>query len=66
VERSRGGFWSRLDRVDVEIHPEPSAEERAAIEAAVAGLLAGQGENQSSWWRAGLLDAVEEDEPEFS
>jgi hypothetical protein len=51
--------------VDVEIHPEPSAEERAAIEAAVAGLLAGQGENQSSWWRAGLLDAVEDDEPEL-
>jgi hypothetical protein len=51
--------------VVVVIHPEPSAEERAAIEAAVAELLAGQDENHSSWWRAGLLDAVEDDEPEL-
>jgi hypothetical protein len=49
--------------VDVEIHPEPSPEERAAIEAAV-GLLARQGENHSTWWHAGLLDAVEDDELE--
>ena len=60
--QSRGGFWSRLNRVDVEIHPEPSAEERAAIEEAVAELLArAQGEPAGSWWRAGLLDAVEDD-----
>jgi hypothetical protein len=51
--------------VDVEIHPEPSPEERAAIEAAVARLLAGQAENQSAWWHAGLLDATEHDEPEL-
>jgi hypothetical protein len=47
---------------DLEITPEPSAEERAAIEAAIAGLLAGQGENHSAWWHAGLLDAVDDDE----
>jgi hypothetical protein len=51
--------------MDVEIRPEPSAEERAAIEAVVAGLLAGQGETHSVWWHAGLLDAVENDEPEL-
>jgi hypothetical protein len=51
--------------VDVEIHPEPSAEERAAIEMAVAVLLAGRGEDHSPWWHAGLLDAVENDEPEL-
>jgi hypothetical protein len=50
--------------VDVEIHPEPSPEERAAIEAALVGLLARQGENHSAWWHAGLLDAVEDDELE--
>jgi hypothetical protein len=50
--------------VQLEITPEPSAEERAAIEAAVVGLLAGTNGNQSAWWRAGLSDAVEEDEPE--
>ncbi|MGH3017022.1 MAG: hypothetical protein ACRDLU_01450 [Gaiellaceae bacterium] len=48
--------------MDIEIRPEPSPEERAAIEAAVAGLLAGTGENHSAWWHAGLLDAVELDE----
>ena len=36
---SPAGFSSSLNRVDVEINPEPSPEERAAIEAAVAEVL---------------------------
>lgn len=42
--------------MDVEIDPEPSAEERAAIEAAVAELYARGREPRSAWWHAGLLD----------
>ena len=50
---------------DLEIIPEPSPEERAAIEAAVAELRAGSHETRSAWWRAGLFDSVEDDEPEL-
>jgi hypothetical protein len=49
----------------IEITPEPSPEERAAIEAAVAELHAGSHETRSAWWHAGLLDAVDDDEPEL-
>lgn len=48
--------------MDVEIHPEPSLEERAAIEAAVAEVQVGSRGAGSAWWRAGLLDAVEDDD----
>ena len=51
----------------LEISPEPTAEERAAIEAAVAELLDGGQENgvpPGAWWRAGILEATEEsDDP---
>ena len=48
--------------MDVEIHPEPSLEERAAIEEAVAVLFDGRRPTRSAWWRAGLPDAADEDE----
>jgi hypothetical protein len=48
--------------VDVEIHPEPSSVERAAIEAAVAVVAAGMHETRSAWWHAGLIDAVDDDD----
>jgi len=48
--------------VDVEIHPEPSPEERAAIEEAVAVVFDGKRPTRSAWWRAGLPDAADEDE----
>jgi hypothetical protein len=48
--------------MELEITPEPSAEERAAIEAAVAALYAGLRETRSAWWHAGVIDAVEEDD----
>jgi hypothetical protein len=47
---------------ELEITPEPTAEERAAIEAAVAELLDdGQGDEAppGAWWRAGI-EATEE------
>jgi hypothetical protein len=48
--------------VELEITPEPTPEERAAIEAAVASLEDGQRETTTAWWRAGLRDAVAGDE----
>ena len=44
---------------EMEITPEPSPEERAAIEAAVASLLGNHSE-ASAWWRAGVLESTEE------
>jgi hypothetical protein len=50
--------------VTVEITPEPTPEERAALLRALATLngAADQG-GSSAWWRAGILEAVDE-EPE--
>ena len=48
--------------MDVEIHPEPSPDERAAIEAAVAELHAERRETRSAWWDAELADAVDDDD----
>jgi hypothetical protein len=40
--------------VELEIIPEPTDGERAAIERAVAGLLAASEQGTSAWWRAGV------------
>lgn len=48
--------------VELEITPEPAPEERAAIEAALAGLLADEPAGRGAWWQAGVLDP-DEDEP---
>jgi hypothetical protein len=48
----------------LEITPEPTPEERAAIEAVLAPLLADDPEPAGAWWRAGVLDAIEDDEPD--
>jgi hypothetical protein len=53
-------------RPELEITPEPTAEERVAIEAAVAELVDGSGTDalHAEWWLAGILDATDEsDEP---
>jgi hypothetical protein len=44
----------------IEITPEPTPEERAAIEAALEQAEAD--EAQSAWWEAGLRESVEDDE----
>jgi hypothetical protein len=53
--------------VEIEITPEPTPEERTAIEAALARLLDGAvRDGASPWWQAGLRESVlgvaEEDE----
>ena len=49
-------------RPELEITPEPTAEERVAIEAAVARLLDGEQTDASpgAWWQAGIVEATEE------
>ena len=42
------------------IVPEPSAEERAAILAALAKARA-QADSRDDWWRAGVVENLEED-----
>jgi hypothetical protein len=49
-------------RPDIEITPEPSPSERAAIEAAVAAMATEEPTRPSAWWRAGVVDA--DDEPD--
>jgi hypothetical protein len=49
----------------LEITPEPTAEERAAIEAAIARLLDGEQIDAvpGAWWQAGIVEATEESDP---
>jgi hypothetical protein len=49
--------------VQFEITPEPTPEERAALEQALAASVAGHENGASAWWEAGLRESVEE-EPE--
>jgi len=48
--------------VNVEITPEPSPEERAAILAALARLQTDEAHAPGRWWEAGLRENVEDDE----
>ena len=51
--------------MEIEITPEPTPEERAAIEAALTELLAEEAlASRAAWWRAGIGDATDDDEPE--
>ncbi len=43
---------------ELEIVPEPSAEERAAVEAALRALGSRRGGDSSSWWEAGVREGV--------
>ena len=44
----------------LEITPEPSPEERAAIAAALAAPPAGANERCDPWWEAGVREALED------
>jgi hypothetical protein len=50
--------------VELDVHPEPSAEHRAALRAALENLGAGDVDGgRSAWWRLGVeesLEAIEE------
>ncbi len=48
----------------LEIKPEPSPEQRAAIFAAIVQLLAEEPAGLSVWWEAGVREAVEDGEDE--
>jgi hypothetical protein len=41
--------------------PEPSPEEREALEIALGRLLEAAGKPESAWWRRGIEEALEED-----
>ena len=47
--------------MELEITPEPTPEERAAIVAALAELDAEQTRGPGAWWEAGLRENVEDD-----
>ena len=47
--------------MDVEITPEPSAEEREALLRALAGAEL-PGNPESAWWQAGVRESVEGDD----
>jgi hypothetical protein len=48
--------------VEVLIVPDPPEPVRAALEQAVRNAILPQDGRSSAWWRAGLAEAVEEDE----
>lgn len=50
--------------MELEIRPEPSPEEREALERAFARLLAEPEDGRSAWWAAGVRESVSpEEEP---
>ena len=52
-----------LERVRLEIEPEPSEPERRAIEAVLAAALAAEGDHSpGAWWAAGLPGEPDGDE----
>jgi hypothetical protein len=52
-----------LNLMKREIRPEPSPEELEAIEEALARLTAAPADPRSAWWRVGLAELSEEEEP---
>ncbi len=51
--------------MELEITPEPTPDERAAIERALAELAPrdGRADSRSAWWYDGLEEALERDPP---
>jgi hypothetical protein len=49
--------------VELDWRPEPTPEEREALERALERLLAERADPRSAWWREGVLESVS-DEPE--
>lgn len=49
-------------RREIEIIPEPTSEERAAIEAVLAPSVAEPSAERGAWWRAGVADDSADDE----
>jgi len=55
---SAWGHSFRLSGVNVEITPEPTPEERAAILAALEQVRAAEARGPGAWWEAGLRESV--------
>lgn len=51
-------LYSERGMPELEIWPEPSEEEREALEAALAGLLSSGERPVSAWWQAGIEESV--------
>jgi hypothetical protein len=47
--------------VELDWRPEPSPEEREALERALARLLAEHANPRSAWWREGVRESLEDD-----
>jgi hypothetical protein len=62
LSSGRAGRFN-LNGMKREIRPEPSREELEAIEEALARLMATPADPRSAWWRAGLAELSEEEEP---
>ena len=55
----------RLASVELDWRPEPSPEDREALERALARLLAEETDARSAWWREGVRESLEgEGEPD--
>jgi hypothetical protein len=50
--------------VELEISPEPSPEEREALERALARLLVEPDDPRSAWWREGIGENLSDQEAE--
>jgi hypothetical protein len=48
--------------VELEITPDPSPEEKAAIVAALSKLRADRTEPPGPWWQAGIREAIDDGE----
>jgi hypothetical protein len=48
--------------VKIEITPEPTPEERAAIVAALERVAVAEAGGLGAWWEAGLRESVDDDE----
>jgi hypothetical protein len=59
---SPGSDGFNLNGMRQEITPDPSSEEREAIEEALARLVASPPDPRSAWWRAGLAEELSEEE----
>jgi hypothetical protein len=55
---------SGTDVMKPEFDPEPTPEEREALEAALGRLLEPPAEPRTAWWRRGVDESVGEEEPE--
>jgi hypothetical protein len=56
---------STLPRVKLDWKPEPTPEEREALDRALERVLAERDDHRGAWWREGVQESVApEDEPE--